>query len=331
MWIIKRFKLPLLIFLVFTQIARGCQQISAGLNYTIRNCKIARFPKWDKWSNYVRVNLFNLSNRIHTIQNGTFAVGATITEIDFESIGLKVIELDAFTGASNLEKLYLKGNELSELKVGVFDALVQLQVLWLHNNHLTIIPENIFDKNQKLKTLYLDSNRIIAMGSIVFDKLKLKLWSLKVNLCVTHEKQEKGYKELLRESNCIKFYETLIDFQENLKYASEELEEKIETFKYEKILPRDKPTKVNSYKMYILSAVVIELIAIAIILIVLIAKKIKSTQARPKSSADDLVYSELDFPSIPTQSTVQAIGPIYSNVTSQPHSDTHTIYANIKT
>ena len=76
-----------------------------------------------------------------------------------------------FDSLTSLTTLYLHNNQLTELPGGVFDSLTSLTTLYLHNNQLTELPGGVFDSLTSLTTLYLHNNQLTELPGGVFDSL----------------------------------------------------------------------------------------------------------------------------------------------------------------
>ena len=71
----------------------------------------------------------------------------------------KILQLD-FNGWKGLEKLYVEGNNMTEVEPGAFRELIDMTTLDLSNNLIKSFPEGLFSPMVKLERLHLDNNQI---------------------------------------------------------------------------------------------------------------------------------------------------------------------------
>lgn len=76
--------------------------------------------------------------------------------------------MNLFDGLSNLQKLYLYNNKLTDLDDCVFENLATLTKLRLNNNQLSEIRPEFFSSHTNLYTLYLSANGISQLDPGVF-------------------------------------------------------------------------------------------------------------------------------------------------------------------
>ncbi|XP_072030530.1 uncharacterized protein [Amphiura filiformis] len=87
-----------------------------------------------------------------------------------------------FKGLSNLEYLYLSGNQLISLENHLFNETRKLTLLWLFYNDLSVLPSELFKGLSNLEVLYLFGNQIISLESDLFNETtKLSSLSLSDN------------------------------------------------------------------------------------------------------------------------------------------------------
>ncbi len=91
--------------------------------------------------------------------------------LNFEDVGIIVLQAHDFDGLSNLSSLWLSRNSLSTLPEGVFSGLSNLQQLFLNRNSLTALPEGIFSGLNELGILWLAGNRLSVLPERVFSGL----------------------------------------------------------------------------------------------------------------------------------------------------------------
>lgn len=67
---------------------------------------------------------------------------------------IQVIRSDGFFGRlSNLQRLYVKANQIKNIEPYAFEGAVKLQELYLDNNMLTVIQNKVFSGLLSLKKL----------------------------------------------------------------------------------------------------------------------------------------------------------------------------------
>ena len=82
------------------------------------------------------------------------------------------IDVDAFKGMANLDKLRLHFNHINSLPVGIFDGLNKLTFLNLRENQLLDIPVDLFSDLHNLETLLLQWNELTQLDVNIFNNLK---------------------------------------------------------------------------------------------------------------------------------------------------------------
>jgi len=102
--------------------------------------------------------------------NDTFlSEGLTeLEEISVKLSNLRTIELGALNGLTNLKKLELFGNEISEILPGTFQKMRLLQYLNLRNNSIEILNVDAFSGLISLKELDLRTNKLQYVHSNTF-------------------------------------------------------------------------------------------------------------------------------------------------------------------
>ena len=78
------------------------------------------------------------------------------------------IKAGLFSGLCELISLYLEGNAISHLKVGDFTGLPNLQRLYLQRNHIRSIDQYTFSTLSHLRTLWIDSNLLTVVENTTF-------------------------------------------------------------------------------------------------------------------------------------------------------------------
>ncbi|MYG47485.1 MAG: leucine-rich repeat protein [Synechococcus sp. SB0675_bin_6] len=90
---------------------------------------------------------------------------------NLERKGITSLRSSDFAGLSNLQHLYLDGNNLSSLPEDIFDGLPNLWDLYLNDNDLVSLPEDVFDGLSNLGKLRLENNKLTSLSEDVFDGL----------------------------------------------------------------------------------------------------------------------------------------------------------------
>ena len=113
----------------------------------------------------------------------------SITELDLSTKGIVILENKAFLELTNLEILWLHGNNISFLEENTFAGLKKLQKLYLYYNKIKNLPKGIFSQLISLKRLELSMNQISMLNKDVFRENK-KLEKLSLDFNQLHELPE---------------------------------------------------------------------------------------------------------------------------------------------
>ena len=105
-----------------------------------------------------------------------------VTSLNFESMEILSIEMNAFMGLNNLIELNLSSNQLSKIDSRVFNYLEKLEILKLNNNNLCELEPTLFYSLGNLKVLDLSNNKISFIHPTLFFKMdKLEKLNLSLN------------------------------------------------------------------------------------------------------------------------------------------------------
>lgn len=145
---------------------------------TAQNCIIS-FAKMDDES---------FDQMIPADQNGVLALKFSSCQLDlipkttfekFPSLlclmtttpGLSVIESGNFLGASNLQFLYLPGNQIKKLVSRAFSGASNLNEINLTENEIEVVSEDAFESLERLESLSLSRNQIAFFKQATFATL----------------------------------------------------------------------------------------------------------------------------------------------------------------
>lgn len=127
----------------------------------------------------------NLDNMITSEQNGILALKFSSCQLEsipkniFERFptllcfmattpGLNSLAEDAFLSATNLQFLYLPGNQIKKLGPHSFRGATNLNEINLTDNEIEVVSENAFDGLEHLESLSLSRNQIAFFGQATF-------------------------------------------------------------------------------------------------------------------------------------------------------------------
>lgn len=85
--------------------------------------------------------------------------------------GITTIEPDTFLAASNLQFLYLPGNQIKKLNPQSFRGASNLNEINLTDNEIEVVSEDAFDGLEHLESLSLSRNQIAFFGQKTFEPL----------------------------------------------------------------------------------------------------------------------------------------------------------------
>lgn len=127
----------------------------------------------------------NLDNMITSEQNGILALKFSSCQLEsipknvFERFstllcfmattpGLNSLAEDAFLSATNLQFLYLPGNQIKKLGPQSFRGATNLNEINLTDNEIEVVSEDAFDGLEHLESLSLSRNQIAFFGQATF-------------------------------------------------------------------------------------------------------------------------------------------------------------------
>ena len=87
--------------------------------------------------------------------------------------GIVSLKAGDFAGLTGLNRITLRGNELTALPAGQFDGLAGLVILFLGENPLTRLTPGIFGGLPELRELYLNDTDLAELPAGLFDDLPL--------------------------------------------------------------------------------------------------------------------------------------------------------------
>lgn len=158
------------------------------------------------------------SNRkLSTVHRNVFDNLVKLQDLDLSQCNLDQSSLEnhIFQNLSQLNKLNLAGNKLSELNPDWFNGLITLTSLDISNNQLTSIDPNTFSNLQHLNILKLNENRLVRLEGNVFKGIgaltSLFLQGNQLEQITTEAMKELTNLELINLSkNRLKFDEGLV-------------------------------------------------------------------------------------------------------------------------
>ena len=108
------------------------------------------------------------SQGINSLSSGDFNGLSNLQYLYLDGNNLTSLPADVFAGLSNLQELDLSENNLTSLPKDIFTGLSNLQELWLDNANLSSLPAEVFAGLSNLQYLYLDRNSLISLPADVF-------------------------------------------------------------------------------------------------------------------------------------------------------------------
>lgn len=118
---------------------------------------------------------------INNVQRELF-VEPKISELDLSTKGIVSLQPNCFAELTNLEILWLNGNNISNLVPGTFNGLKNLRKLYLYYNKIRVLPNDIFSELINLQRIELSMNMISALPQDLFHvNLQLEKISLDFN------------------------------------------------------------------------------------------------------------------------------------------------------
>ncbi|XP_055260535.1 platelet glycoprotein Ib alpha chain [Moschus berezovskii] len=120
-----------------------------------------------------RLEVLNLAhNKLSSLPElGRALPALSILDVSFNK--LTSLSSDALHGLSNLQELYLRGNQLRTLPPGLLELTSRLKKLNLAENDLQELPPELLKGLEELDTLYLQKNRLRTIPTGFFGMLLL--------------------------------------------------------------------------------------------------------------------------------------------------------------
>lgn len=133
-------------------------------NETTRFMPSSRNPK-----QVIKVTL--RSSTIPVLTSDICTTFPNIEKFEVQGVGLKRIDLDAFSGCGNLKEIIIYGNSLGTIHPDTFKWRPLLEVISLWNNKIVEIQPELFRNLTYLKTLNLYGNLLTEAPISVFETL----------------------------------------------------------------------------------------------------------------------------------------------------------------
>lgn len=111
------------------------------------------------------------SCQMESIPNNVFEMFPMLLCFMSTTPGLTSIAEDAFQSATNLQFLYLPGNQIKKLGPQSFRGAINLSEINLTDNEIEVVSENAFDGLEHLVSLSLCRNQIAFFGQSTFSSL----------------------------------------------------------------------------------------------------------------------------------------------------------------
>lgn len=111
------------------------------------------------------------SCRMDKIPNQVFEKFPTLLCLMTTTPGISAIESDTFLAASNLQFLYLPGNQIKKLNPQSFTGASNLNEINLTDNEIEVVSEDAFEGLEHLESLSLARNQISFFGQETFTSL----------------------------------------------------------------------------------------------------------------------------------------------------------------
>lgn len=111
------------------------------------------------------------SCQMESIPNATFDKLPSLLCLMVTTPGLKILEYGNFLSASNLQFLYLPGNQIKKLLKKTFAGASNLNDINLSENEIEVISEDAFDGLEHLESLNLSRNQIAFFAQSTFAPL----------------------------------------------------------------------------------------------------------------------------------------------------------------
>ncbi|CAG2204442.1 unnamed protein product [Mytilus edulis] len=150
----------------------SCSTNSNGVNVNCKNRGLTAIPRnFPNSSYYIDLE----DNQITTIQQGAFEALTALQRLYMRGNNLTFIKNDTFEHNINLQYLDLHNNQITTIQPGAFQNLAALLTLYLSGNNLTFVKYDTFEHNIKLEHLYLYNNQITTIQQRIFQNLSALL------------------------------------------------------------------------------------------------------------------------------------------------------------
>lgn len=122
------------------------------------------------------------NTELYILPPGLGAIVGNVSEFSASKVGLLAANRDAFIGMTQLKRLNLSWNKISEIESENFADMTELNFLDLSHNQIELLESNAFSGLSELQELNLSHNLLKGLGTGVFDSLmNLKILNLSFN------------------------------------------------------------------------------------------------------------------------------------------------------
>ncbi|KAG4079677.1 hypothetical protein HA402_009063 [Bradysia odoriphaga] len=130
---------------------------------------------------FPRLRELRLSNGIRTIDKEVFTNATELLTLELPGNNLKVLPDEVFSRATSLRQIHLCSNEITVIKSGAFSQLPNLVMLDLSSNFIETIRDDTFSYIKSLQVLDLNNNEISTIDENAFKMPNLQLLLLSKN------------------------------------------------------------------------------------------------------------------------------------------------------
>uniref|UniRef100_A0A665VHV4 Slit homolog 1 protein n=1 Tax=Echeneis naucrates TaxID=173247 RepID=A0A665VHV4_ECHNA len=133
------------------------------------NLKLTKIPEHIPASTTDRLN----NNEITTLEaTGVFKNLSQLKKINLSNNKITEIEDGAFEGASSVNELHLTANQIDSVRSGMFRGLEGLRMLMLRNNRISCVHNDSFTGLHNVRLLSLYDNQLTTITPGAFDTLQ---------------------------------------------------------------------------------------------------------------------------------------------------------------